>query len=49
VSQALCHAMDGRIRVESEYGKGSCFTIEIAAHLERQAPPEAAEPETLAA
>jgi signal transduction histidine kinase len=49
VSQALCHAMDGRIRVESEYGKGSCFTIEIAAHLERQAPPEAAAPETLAA
>jgi signal transduction histidine kinase len=35
VSQSLCRAMNGRIRVESEYGQGSCFTIEIPAQLER--------------
>ena len=36
LSQALCHAMNGRIRVESEFGRGSCFTIEIPAHLTKE-------------
>lgn len=49
VSQALCGAMNGRIRVESEYGKGSCFTIEIPAYLERKAPAPVREPDTIAA
>lgn len=49
VSQALCGAMNGRIRVESEYGKGSLFTIEIPAQLERAAPAPAPEPDTIAA
>jgi signal transduction histidine kinase len=33
LSQSLCRAMHGEITVESELGRGSCFTIEIPAEL----------------
>jgi signal transduction histidine kinase len=49
VSQALCRAMNGGIRVDSEYGKGSCFTIEIPAYLERPAAPSATDACSMAA
>ena len=42
VSQALCRAMKGQISVESEFGRGSCFTIEIPAQLDKPAPASAA-------
>ena len=29
ISKALCQMMDGEISVESEYGKGSVFTVSI--------------------
>jgi len=31
VSQSLCRLMGGEITVESEYGKGSCFTVILPA------------------
>jgi signal transduction histidine kinase len=34
LSQSLCRAMHGEITVNSEVGRGSCFTIEIPARLE---------------
>ena len=36
LSQSLCRAMHGEITVESEFGRGSCFTIEIPAESDRQ-------------
>jgi signal transduction histidine kinase len=36
LSQSLCRAMHGEITVESELGRGSCFTIEIPAELDPQ-------------
>ncbi|HTV89558.1 MAG TPA: ATP-binding protein [Stellaceae bacterium] len=46
LSQSLCRAMRGEIMVDSDLGRGSCFTIEIPAELElEEAPPApAAEP-----
>jgi signal transduction histidine kinase len=47
VSQALCRAMSGWISVESEFGLGSCFTIEIPALLTKPgtaSPVKASEP-----
>jgi signal transduction histidine kinase len=35
LSQSLCRMMRGEITVESEYGKGSCFTIKLPARLDR--------------
>lgn len=29
ISQRLAHAMNGHIRVTSEFGKGSCFTLSL--------------------
>jgi signal transduction histidine kinase len=34
LSQSLCRAMHGEITVDSELGRGSCFTIEIPARLD---------------
>ncbi|MBI4494086.1 MAG: response regulator, partial [Chloroflexi bacterium] len=40
LSRRLCQMMGGDITVESEYGKGSAFTIELPAlGIERKAPP----------
>jgi signal transduction histidine kinase len=44
LSQSLCRAMHGEIIVESELGRGSCFTIEIPAQLNADPETAAAEP-----
>ncbi len=49
LSQSLCHAMHGEITVESELGRGSCFTIEIPAQLDPAAAMPAARPSELEA
>ena len=38
VSQSLCRMMGGEITVESEHGKGSCFTVTLPADLNAQRP-----------
>lgn len=38
VSQSLCRRMGGEIAVESEHGKGSCFSVVLPAELRTQAP-----------
>ena len=38
ITKHLCLAMDGDIRVESEYGKGSVFTITIPQGIKSQTP-----------
>lgn len=42
VSQSLCRMMGGEIMVESEYGKGSCFTVILPAEAQVPAPEDAA-------
>jgi signal transduction histidine kinase len=52
LSQSLCRAMHGEITVDSELGRGSCFTIEIPAQLDagtETADPALAAEETAAA
>jgi signal transduction histidine kinase len=34
LSRDLCRAMRGEITVESEFGRGSCFTIRVPAYIE---------------
>jgi signal transduction histidine kinase len=36
LSQGLCRMMGGEITVESEYGRGSCFTISVPAYIDAQ-------------
>jgi signal transduction histidine kinase/ActR/RegA family two-component response regulator len=36
LSQKLCRLMDGDISVESQIGKGSCFTIRLPASIKKQ-------------
>jgi signal transduction histidine kinase len=45
LSQSLCRAMHGEITVESELGRGSCFTIEMPAQLSADAAPDEAPPD----
>ncbi len=33
ISRKLCHMMGGDIKVASEYGKGSSFTVQVPAHV----------------
>jgi signal transduction histidine kinase len=43
LSQRLCRMMGGEITVASEYGRGSCFTINIPAYIEAHHRPSSAE------
>jgi signal transduction histidine kinase len=43
LSQGLCRMMGGEITVESEYGRGSCFTISIPAYIDAQHGPSITE------
>ncbi len=43
LSQKLCRIMGGEITVESVYGRGSCFTINIPAYIDAHHPPLPAE------
>jgi signal transduction histidine kinase len=43
LSQRLCQMMGGAITVESEYGRGSCFTINIPAYIDAHQRPVPAE------
>lgn len=43
LSQGLCRMMGGEITVESEYGRGSCFTICIPAYIDAQHGPSITE------
>jgi signal transduction histidine kinase/CheY-like chemotaxis protein len=38
ITRQLCHAMGGNITVQSEYGKGSAFTVIIPQIIESEAP-----------
>ncbi len=48
LSQGLCRMMGGEITVESEYGRGSCFTISIPAYIDAQQGPSIPDPAGLA-
>lgn len=37
IVKELIHLLKGEIRVESEYGKGSAFTVFLPSHFERRA------------
>ncbi len=45
ITQRVCQLMGGSVEVESEPGRGSCFTLHFPAIVGEQTPPREAEPE----